>query len=476
MKIGQKNIPGEMLLVLLFIFLYVLAASLVSLNRHWQYNSFWYDFGIFDTTIWKLSRFQLPLIAQLNPPLGKVVWADHFNPSTIFLAPLYWLTNKQEIILIAQSVVVGLSGLVGYFLSLKFIKSRMVRISLIVSYFGFVGLQNALYTDVHNIVFALLPLMLTIWALFQKNWKLYWIFLFITLGIQENMAAVVTMLGLYLLLRRERIANIGILTVCVGLIYGTVAMKVLIPWLNGGSYNYQPTTPSIWYEWITQFLIPIDLKLRSIVLTFVTFGLLPIGTISTFPLVIEHYLERFVLNTAATRWDLGFHYNALLSPILFLSSLETIIYLQSHKFFKRLLPVWATLTILIVIILHRFYLHGPLMLATHPVFYEQTNDAKFLRSFKEQIPSSGLLMTQNNIAAQFTHDEVILLNQNYSMMRPDTIAIDIRPGQNANNFFPLSQSQTEDLIASVSADPNYRKKEVTDSQIVFTRKRINRSY
>src|SRR4030042_6870023 len=92
----------ELILIIVFIFLYSLAASLVSLNRYWQYNAFWYDFGIFDTTIWKLSRFQLPIILNLQPPLGKIVWADHLNPSAILLAPIYWITDKQEIIFTAQ--------------------------------------------------------------------------------------------------------------------------------------------------------------------------------------------------------------------------------------------------------------------------------------------------------------------------------------------------------------------------------------
>jgi len=46
----------------------------------------------------------------------------------------------------------------------------------------------------------------------------------------------------------------------------------------------------------------------------------------------------------------------------------------------------------------------------------------------------------------------------------------LRDGQNANNFFPLSFSETNFLVASVSADLNYEKKSVTDSEIIFIRK------
>lgn len=228
--------------------LYVLAASLVSLHRYWQHNAFWYDFGILDTTIWKLSRLQLPLIVNLNPPVGKIVWADHFNPSVMFLAPLYWVTDKQEIILIAQAVVVGLSAIVAYALALKHVKHRAVRLALIVSYLGFVGLQNALYTDIHNIVFALLSLMGVIWAILEKRWKLYWLFLLITMGFQENMAAVATMLGVFLVFRREKNITIGLWTIGAGILYALLAMKIVIPWFNGNHYAYQPAIPVVWHE------------------------------------------------------------------------------------------------------------------------------------------------------------------------------------------------------------------------------------
>lgn len=374
-----------------FIGLYALGASLISLHRYWQYNAFWYDFGIFDTTIWKLSKIQLPTIAQLAPPEGKIVWADHLNPSAVLLAPLYFLSDKAEIMLIAQVLFVALSALVAYRISLRLVKNPIVRLALIVSYLGFVGVQNALYTDVHNIVFALLPFMGTLWALYEKNWRLYWLSLVITVGFQENMAAVAIMLGVFLMLRRDRNIKMGLCTVVFGILYGLVAMKVVIPAFNGGYYAYQPEIPLVWYQWITRFIYPVDLKLRTIVLTFTTFGFLPLATLSTLPLIIEHFLERFVLNSAATRWDLGFHYNSLLSPIMFLATVEFLIQFQKQKIAKIILPVWAIITLVLVVYLHRFYLHGPLMLAIHPAFYEQTRTMRFLDTFINSIPSTGLL-------------------------------------------------------------------------------------
>jgi len=161
----------------------------------------------------------------------------------------------------------------------------------------------------------------------------------------------------------------------------------------------------------------------------------------------------------------------LLSPIMFLGTLEVITRLQRHKKGRRLLPIWGIITIVLVLFLHRFYLHGPLMLATHPVFYEQTaRNRNMLDGFVAQIPRSGLLMTQNNLAAHFTHQEVFLLNPNYVAIQPDVVAFDLRPGQNANNFYPLSFDAAKTLEASLSTDVNYEKQEITNSQVIYLRR------
>lgn len=458
------SINLELVAVISLLLIYTIAASAVSLHRYWQFDAFWYDFGILDETIWKLSRFELPVIPTLNPPLGKIVWADHFNPSISLLVPIYWLTSRAEAILVAQTLVVVVSAGVGYFLARLHISSLLVRIALVVSFLGYVGLQNALYTDIHNIVFATLPLMMLIFALYEKKWRLYWTSLLLLLGVQENMALVGVGLGLFLLLRKERHIKKAVTTIGISLLYGVIIYALVIPFFNHGPYNYRPDYPTVWYEWVTRFFSQ-DLKTPTIIYTFLTFGGLPLLVPALYPLVFFHFLERFVLNTAATRWDLGFHYNVLLSPIIFLGCIEVLRKLKN----SALMKTWAILTIFVVFFLHRFVLHGPLLLATHPVFYEQTERNKFIAEFVNKVPSTGLLMTQNNMATHFTHRPVTILHKNFEKINPDIVAVDIRPGQNANNFFPLKYEDVKSLVASLSANPSYSKVNFTDSQVLFVR-------
>lgn len=468
---GRKLLDQiEVSVIGIFITIYAIAASLVSLNRYWQFNAFWYDFGVLDETVWKLSRFQMPIIRSFNPPLGLNNWSDHFNPSVILLAPLYWLTDKQEIMFLAQVAAVCLSAVVFYLIARKVVTNALVRVALVVSYLGFVGMQNALFTDTHTIVYALLPLSLVFWAIYNRHWKMYWLFLAITLGFQESLAAVGAGVGLYLFLRRERFVRIGIITVGLSLLYAALATKLIVPFFAHHAYNYLPQYPHSPAEWITNFFLPADLKLKTIVLSLATFGFLPALSLPTLPLIIEHFFERFVLNTAATRWDLGFHYNAPLAAFMLVGNLEVIAWLQKKKIAKALLPFWATGTILIVIFLHRFYLHGPLLLATNPVYYQDTSGAKFLQDLFDHIPQKGLIMAPNNIDAHLTHRDMVLLYKNYQHVNPDWIVLDTRTGQNANNFYPLNPGELDFLAASVSADPNYKIIYQSGNEIIYGKK------
>lgn len=461
----------EFAAIFIFIFLYTTAAILISLNRYWVFNSFWADFGQLDTTIWKLSRFQIPIIFEKIPPFAGNIWGFHchFNPSVAFLAPLYWITDKQEIIIIAQAVFVGLSAIIAYIISLKVVKISLVRIYLIVSYLGYVGLQNALESDVHVVVFAVLPLMLVIWAIFEKRWKIYWLFLLITIGFQENMALVAIGLGIFLILRKQKEIKIGILTIIIGFIYGLLTIYVFMPYLNGGPYPYFPEIPSVWHEWLIKIFSPFELKSKAIVVTFINFGLLPILSRSALPLIFSQYIERFVFGKEFIRWSLDFHYNAILSPIMYLALTDVLINIQKKIKFRKILTYWSIISIVIVVIMH-FQLKGAFTLLGDIFMYDQSEKSRSYDHFINQIPKKGLIMTQNNVATRFAHENIILLSNSFETILADTIAVKIDETAIDNDFYPLKKAEIDKFIEHVTKSKNYQLLRSENKEFIFVRK------
>ena len=178
----EKKINYIDIAAYILFFCFTVAGIIVSLNRFWQYEVFYIDFGQYDQAIWAISRFQPPMLDHWI--LGFInIFADHFTPSIFLLAPLYWFTSESIVILIVQAIAVGLSGLVLYSIGNIVLKDKLISIAVISCYYLFVGLQNAVITEFHEITVMTLFLMLTFWAFVKKKRFLYFVFLIIYIHI-----------------------------------------------------------------------------------------------------------------------------------------------------------------------------------------------------------------------------------------------------------------------------------------------------
>ena len=461
-------------LLLSFILVYTIFAIIVSLNRHWQYSTFYLDLGIFDQAIWRVSRFHLPIVDHTIIS-GKLIFADHFNPSIFLLSPLYWFTDKTEILLIFQAVCAGISAIVLYNLGFFLLPAKKFLVSsLIVAYLGYIGLQNALITDFHEATIAILPISLIFWAIFKKKLILFWLMLIIILGLKESMAGLGIGIGFFLIFKEKPERLKGILTIAISFIWGILAIKVIIPYFSGGRYYYDAHYPGSLKELITLMISP-PIKVKTMLVSFVTFIFLPLSYFPLLPAIFENFFERFVLIASPTRWDLGLHYNAPLSPLLFIASLLSVI---KYKIFQKIPHHTIILPLIIiftVLILHRFILHGPLGLAYNPVFYRITKDNAFINDFIDKIPRDGLLMTQQNFATRFTHNCVLMLKTDYQKYDPDYVALDLREGQNPTNFYPISENDARNLFVQLKNDNRYTLKTYSLKLNLFTKIERNKN-
>lgn len=453
----------------LIVFLYALAATLVSLHRFWQYEVFYFDFGIFDQAIWYASRLQAPIIEHLVVP-GKWIFADHFSPTIFLLSPFYWLTNRQEMLLIAQAIAVSLSGLVLYRIGQRALKENILAFAVMVAYLLFVGLQNAIITDFHEVTLGTLPLMLLLWAWIARRKKLFWLLLIFTLGIKESTGILGATLGLSIIFTDKKWRSIGVGTLIISIAWALAATKFIIPFFSGGSYGYSPILPeTFWGQVLELFNEPI--KRKTLLYSFGSFSFLPLFYPPAWLLILQDFFIRFVPRNTNLRWDLGLHYSAQLAPILGWASIMTLAKMKMMQGSTRNRFLIASGIMLISISLHQFKLHGPLGLAYNPAFYAHTKNFTFLDALVSKVPQDGSVMAQNNLATRFSHQTVYLLRKNYWDYLPDYIVIDARERQNPNNFFGIKDyrgiENVEAIINSLKTDPNYEIIYQTDKQYVF---------
>lgn len=453
-------------LVYLLTGLFILAGSLVSVHRFWQYEVFYYDFGIFDQAIWRVSQLRAPIIDHLIVG-GKWIFADHFSPSIFLFSPLYWFTNKSEVLLIAQAIIVGLSGIVLYRIGITVLKNNLLSLSVVLSYFLFVGLQNAIISDFHEVTVSTLPLMLLFWAFVKKRVCLYFLFFIITLGFKESLFILGVGIGVTVIALNHAWWKIGIITIVISIVWGFVAIKLIIPFFSEGMYQYAASISSNPIKLITAFFDS-EVKRNTLWYSFLQFGFLPLLSPAFWFLVVQDFFIRFYPDWH-TRWGLGLHYSAQVSVILAFATIYGYSRLEKIKQVKPYISLFALLIVVNAFYLYSFKLRGPLALAYNRAFYQHSNDLAFLDTLITKIPRDVSVMTQNNLAVRFTHQDVYLLRLNYKSIKPEYVVLDMREGQSPNNYFGGDDINV--VFAYLKKDTQYKIIYNTDEQFIFRRRK-----
>ena len=446
--------------------LFTIVGILVSLNRFWQYEAFYIDFGEYDQAIWAISRFQPPMLDHWI--LGFIsIFADHLTPSVFLLSPLYWFTSNSEVILIAQAIIVGLSGLVLYSIGKTIIKDKFISAAVLFCYYMFVGLQNAVITEFHEITVMTLFFILTFWAFVKKKRFLYFVFLIIMLGFKEITFLIGVCLGIAIFIIDRKWKKEAIVTIILSILWGVIAIKIIIPYFSPGTYLYAEGIPDAISDKLTA-LFDHPLKRHTLFYSFLSFGFLPIFAPQFWALMVQDYLSRFLTQNFSTRWDLGLHYNAISAVILALATIYAIKFLIKYPFVKKYRYIVVCLLIGNALFLNRFVLHGPFNLVYNKAFYDHTKQFTFLDIMVKMVPPNATVSTHNNLASRFTHQRVWLLKDNYEIHKPEYIVIDNRQGQNPNNF--TGTGDLDQILKKVLDDPNYQAIYRTKEQYVFNRK------
>lgn len=451
---------------ILYLLGYFFVVNIVVLNRFWQYEGLYMDHGFFDSALWQAAHGKTPLIDLVGHfPINQL--GDHFAPTMYLLTPLYWITDNYSALLIVGTVFVLVGLGIFFFLSTRLIHSQLMIFALLVSSSLFIGLQNAEIANYHNDVFAIATLALALLALTYKRWGAFWVFLALTTGLKENFTAVGVGLGIYLCFKGERWR--GIAAIGLSIFYYLVVVGYVIPGLSGYSYPYAATDLSV-SKLITGMFNDYR-KIETMTVSLLTFGLLPLSSLSFLPTLIQDWFARFVLNNGSARWDLGLHYNALTTVLLAFGSITGVAVLEKFSLYKRVVKIHAILIICLVVFFHLRY-HGPLALVYNKAFLPHTQTMRFIDPliFEARKDRNGLMMAQNNLGAYLTHREkIMLLRDDYFNYSPDWIVVDKRPGQNPNNFWPVPSGNIDNLVAKLATDSAYTKIGVSEDQLIFKR-------
>ena len=321
--------------------------SAFALALYATYRDSSYDLVIFDQAIRSYSRFHLGISVIKGVHNGFSpnfsVLGDHFSPLDAVLAPLYWIHNGPENLLIAQPILFALAipwlwvftrralGGAGW-------KATTGAYLVCVSYGLSWPIAAAVAFDYHEVAFAPLLTAIALERLQAGRLRPALIALGLLLLVKEDMGLLVAGIGAALLVSlsptvpRQRL--VGVILILVGLAYSIVAVDVLIPAFGGRAHyywaypQYGRNIPQVILhllenpaQFFRMMYIP-SIKLYTLKWLFAPLFFLPLLsplTLAALPLLIERMQanQQFI-----AWWGMKGQYNAFLVIVLVFASVD----------------------------------------------------------------------------------------------------------------------------------------------------------
>jgi len=337
------------------------AYSVFALLRFYTFQTASYDLVIFDQAVRSYAHFRpgISIIKGVHNGFGPnfSILGDHWSPILAALAPLYWIFNTPETLLVAQAVLFalaipplwlfarrafgggggGFGGGSGGGGSGSGWKATTAAYLVCGAFALSWPIASAVGFDFHEVAFAPVLIAVALERLAAGRLRTALIALAALLLVKEDMGFLVAGIGIYLAVARPRVVKrqllVGIALVVVGLADSVLATYVLIPAFGGRSdyyWAYQAlgnNVPQAAVHLIThpisslRLLITPRVKLDTMLWFLAAFCLLSLRSpivLAAIPLL----LERMLASKFPNWWVTSFQYNAYLVMIFAFAAVD----------------------------------------------------------------------------------------------------------------------------------------------------------
>ena len=394
-----------LLLVLVDTFLF----SAISILRHRRFESAW-DLAVFDQAIWLYSRGGAANVT-VRTNLPENLLGDHFHPIVALLAPVFWIADSAEALLVTQGFLLALSVVPVFFFAERR-HGKAVAWILGVAYSLYWGLQRTAEFEFHEIAIAVPLIAFAIYFIDLKSRIGYFACLILLLFTKEDMAVLVAFFGIYLLLLRQY--KDGLITVLAGAASFPFITKVVVPFFSARPYRhwtYQQLGPDLSSSLLTMVKRPLlvlelltspEAKLRTAWMLFFPFLFLSVLSpilILAVPIIFERFLS-----SRGGMWEPAYHYNAALSPILALAAVDGLARIAGLVKFKRVRRAGVLLVALGMLAANLYLLPTqPLWVLTTANSWRLSDTNKDGHEALKVIPREATVVAQVNISPHLTH-------------------------------------------------------------------------
>lgn len=217
--IFRKIRPAEVILAVFFI-VYVSYFLFLSFSRHNNYRSLRLDLGNMDQTVWNVYQGNGFVLTDPEGEDEQSRIAIHADFLLILLAPLYALWSDPRMLLIVQTIAVGLGMFPVYLLAKDKTKSYFIGLFFVLLYVLNPALHRLLLHDFHAVTLATPFLLWAFWFLYRQKMIPFVLSLFFAALGKEDIWLVAGLLGMYVAWKKEhRVLGITVALISFSMFY-----------------------------------------------------------------------------------------------------------------------------------------------------------------------------------------------------------------------------------------------------------------
>ena len=319
----QKN--WDKLLLAILIGVYIITFSTLSILRHNAFSSA-LDLGNMDQTVWNTLNGNFFSLTNNGQNVSRL--AVHGDFLLVLFAPLYALWSNPRILLIAQSIYLGLGAVPLFLIAKSVLRNRAVALGFVLIYLLNPLIQWVNIFDFHTVSFMVPAFLSLFYCALNKRWKWYWLWFVLILLTKEETALQVFLFGISLwVVFKNR--KIGVLTSLISGLWFCFLFFILMPKFSQSGEHWALA----WYQndgvgslmnrvlFLPEIQNYYNLLLRS-------FGFLPLFG---FPwlLLAGPEIAINVLSSHSEMHSIQYHYTSGIIPILLIASIYGVRYFSS---------------------------------------------------------------------------------------------------------------------------------------------------
>jgi len=454
---------------------YVLVLTSLSIARHEAFHSHAYDLGIFDQVMWNTAHGRL-FENTVMLEYARNLLGNHFSPIFLIIAPLYWLWSDVQVLLVLQTVALGLGAVPVFLFTRRQTGSPVTALVMTAAYLLFPALQYVNLFDFHEIALSVPLLGFAVLCLMDGRDRLFLLFLSLALLCREEVAFLAMAFGLYILACQRRV-RLGAAVTGLGLVWAAVTIAVLVPCFQGEEnyyyvIRYQYLGHSLGEIASTVITRPLYVLNHLLVPSKVDFVLRLLAPVGLIPLagfeVLALSLPTFaylLLSDYREQHSIFFQYSAPLIPFIFFATAQGLSRLRSLPS-GRSLP-WQVALLVYVgvagILAYQQYGPGPLGGQFHGDRYAQNVHTELGHQVIARIPKNASLSAQADLVPHVSQREEIYTFPN--LHGAEYVWLDTTASP-----WPLDKGQYDRAVAQLRRNGLYELTFEDDGYMLFRRR------